>query len=843
MSTATERVSTRTMEATGLPAPGQPGITISDGLAKQLDMFGLSADDIFTAFRRIELSAEDTRKLEARRHFFYGSYLLEIEQPAHALAEFRAALEADPGNNDIMLGVAEAQIESRSLDSAQKTLDEILGKDPQNITALIQKAKVLVSRAEDATGEARRNFVDQAIKTFTSARELQPKNMEVLQGLASAYFAQQNVANIVQAYKDILAVNPKDTRAVLVLANVLQRTGHQQEAVQFFEQVVEQRRGFINGYIYLAQIYEELGRTNDAVETLKKAILIEPRNEQLLQKFESVVEKLAGGKSQKGAIRFYENFAKEYPYSSEIQKLYGDQLLQSQDADGAIRQYKRVLQLDPENQDTLIAIGKMFLGQQNFAEAVKYFSKAVELNPEQVEVYDALALGLLGQKNRAKALEVYRDAIKLNSKATRLYISLAALFEQDGKSAEAIQVLNDGLSSAGPKADLYTALGALLEKAGRSDEALEKFQRAYTETPSDPVLFAKLVTLLIKKNDPSALQSVLTRGLEAFKGRKAQFYAIVGEVYHSLARLPEAAEYYEKALGEQADEPLVVERLVVIYNTQKQYDKSIALLEKSKSLARTGKTTTLLLAETYLQNKDFAKGLEMSRAFLAQNPDSIDAYRYLIDALNKAGKPQEAIAAAKEAETKLGRSEDARMMLAVAYYQQKNYADAEKILKDLARQKGKSQDVVYYYLGSLNLDQRRYEQAETAFRASIDANPANDNSLNALGYMLADRNMKLDEAQKFIEQALELKPNAPHILDSLGWVYFRKGQNEKALEQIQKALALTGEDPEILEHLGDIWAAMGNAEKASEVYKQSYELDPKRPGVKEKYESASRKLK
>ena len=106
------------------------------------------------------------------------------------------------------------------------------------------------------------------------------------------------------------------------------------------------------------------------------------------------------------------------------------------------------------------------------------------------------------------------------------------------------------------------------------------------------------------------------------------------------------------------------------------------------------------------------------------------------------------------------------------------------------------------------------------------------NSLNALGYSLADRNVKLPEAFALISKAHQLSPKDGFILDSLGWVNFRLGKNELALEQLQQAFAMKPE-ADIAAHTGEVLWVMNRRTEAEEMWRQGQKLDANNPTLKE----------
>ncbi len=112
----------------------------------------------------------------------------------------------------------------------------------------------------------------------------------------------------------------------------------------------------------------------------------------------------------------------------------------------------------------------------------------------------------------------------------------------------------------------------------------------------------------------------------------------------------------------------------------------------------------------------------------------------------------------------------------------------------------------------------RIDAMEKSLRHLITLDPKNANAYNALGYSLADRNLRLGEAQKLIEQALQLQPESAHIIDSMGWVMFRRGQIEAALRHLIKAYGLAPET-DIAAHLGEVLWVSGRKEEARTIWR------------------------
>ena len=119
----------------------------------------------------------------------------------------------------------------------------------------------------------------------------------------------------------------------------------------------------------------------------------------------------------------------------------------------------------------------------------------------------------------------------------------------------------------------------------------------------------------------------------------------------------------------------------------------------------------------------------------------------------------------------------------------------------------------------------QYEAMEQMLRLLMQRHPDYHHAYNALGYSLADRNLRLQEARSLIEKALAVDPNDAYILDSMGWVEFRLGNHAEALRFLKKAFERLP-DAEIAAHLGEVHWVLGQREQALAVWRLGLEINP-----------------
>jgi tetratricopeptide (TPR) repeat protein len=155
----------------------------------------------------------------------------------------------------------------------------------------------------------------------------------------------------------------------------------------------------------------------------------------------------------------------------------------------------------------------------------------------------------------------------------------------------------------------------------------------------------------------------------------------------------------------------------------------------------------------------------------------------------------------------------------------KMYEAAYQLLSKAS--KAEPQDVdLRYELAMIAEKLNRMDEVEKLLRSVIADKPDFEHAYNALGYALADRNIRLPEARELIVKALDFSPEDPMITDSLGWVEFRMGNKQAALAILQRAYE-TKSDVEIGTHLGEVYWSLGQKDKAISVWRESAKQDSK----------------
>ncbi|HWU70757.1 MAG TPA: tetratricopeptide repeat protein, partial [Pseudoxanthomonas sp.] len=135
-------------------------------------------------------------------------------------------------------------------------------------------------------------------------------------------------------------------------------------------------------------------------------------------------------------------------------------------------------------------------------------------------------------------------------------------------------------------------------------------------------------------------------------------------------------------------------------------------------------------------------------------------------------------------------------------------------------------DNAILYARALAWERRdRIDHAEADLRRILVTEPENTAALNALGYTLADRTNRYQEALELIDRARAAEPDDAAIIDSFGWVLYRLGRIDEALVQLRRAYTMQ-KDPEIAAHLGEVLWVQGQKDEARKYFEESRKLDP-----------------
>src|SRR5438874_4635561 len=519
--------------------------------------------------------------------------------------------------------------------------------------------------------------------------------------------------------------------------------------------------------------------------------------------------------------------------------------------------------------------GMVFEENGEMDRALDVYRKVLNVDPGQSQLAARVAGLLIEQDDFPQAIDVLKDAIKANPNNAEPYQQLAFIYARYlKKTDQALDYANRAIALNPKDVEAYQRLVEIEVAAGQEKKALEALDRATKVRSNDPsfwIRLGKLYVALLFKSDSQPKPDELTRINELFKkaaenaGDDPSILKDVADYYAASQQLKEAIPIYLRVLELQPDDANAREKLATGFVLTHQRGKAVEMLEQIIKehpdkyqcydlLAQVldDDARSLLRANRVEDAKArFAKAAANYEQSLLINPNHPTTYLHLaellVGPLKDAGRAAQLLT---EARRRFPGAPEIVYYLAIAQREAKQSQQAVATFEEALReaQMDSDDDLVnakfYFNYGAAAEQAGLYDRAAELLRQCIALDPANSaEAYNYLGYMWADHNMNLDEAETMIRRALEKEPNNASYLDSLGWVEFRKGRFDQALDHLLRAAKATEhDDPVVFEHVGDIYLKLNRLPEALAAWQKALALDPKNKKLADKIQSTKKAI-
>ncbi|HEY6866207.1 MAG TPA: tetratricopeptide repeat protein [Candidatus Eisenbacteria bacterium] len=497
----------------------------------------------------------------------------------------------------------------------------------------------------------------------------------------------------------------------------------------------------------------------------------------------------------------------------------------------AISEYFRVLAIDPRSYSATRSVSELAARQGEAARSLEFANRALTLDPA-----DARALWLKGSAQfnlgrGSEAIETLEAATRADSDEVQYWLTLAHVAENldripivERAYSQAVRLDEDDaeawfqLAAAAARLADYTLADSALTRAaqlnpmrpgqvflkgwirestGHPDEAITLYRRHLELHPDDQVTRGRLVDLLTRQKRYAEGYTEAQRLSRARPGDPDALEA-EADLAYKLNRPREGGAALDRMRRIAPDDPALVARSMAVLGHNGRGAEAVTAAEAWARAHPGNFRGELLVAQAMAGDNRIDAAIEHAQRAVATAPDSLGP----------------------------------RVMLGRIYQGEKRFAEAEKVwVEALARfpkMTGLGLDLAYCREQQGNVD-----GAEAAVRDVLKSDPESAAALNFLGYLLADHNRKLAEAESLIRRAVEQEPDNGAYLDSMGWVYYRMGRLQEARSHLERAAELT-HDPVVYEHLGDVYKDLKLFDLARDQYTRALERDSSNARVRAK---------
>jgi tetratricopeptide (TPR) repeat protein len=593
----------------------------------------------------------------------------------------------------------------------------------------------------------------------------------------------------------------------------------------------------------LAHEYEEMATTYDrpeyatrAIEEYKLALNADPTSKYLNNGLAELYFKTGRGKD---AIAAAQELLKKDPKNLDAHKLLGRIYLRSLGDSGnsapsdetlklAIAEYVQIVALEPDNTENRLLLGRLYTVAHDVPHAEEQFKAAQQIDPDSEEVVLSLAQHYSENNELQRAIDLL-EALPEDDQTTKTEYVLGASYEQLKDMKKAIAAYRKAVDIEPENLDAERSLAQALMTEGDTDEALKAFKDVAAGDPQDATAYLRIAEIerrqgqyddalaTLKKAkalvsdslEISFNEALIDDSLGKFEDAQAVLETLVAGSEHTSGQYSDA---------EKSDRGMFLDRLANVYREENKVPQAIDTYRKLAALGGDDADRGYQgMVDTYRDARDYAKATAVARDAVAKVPDDNTIKQMLAGELADTGKADEGVALAKSLLNGKPGDRETELALAQIYTRLHRWKEAADELDKAEALTSKPDDKIYleFVRGALYERQKQYDAAEEQFRKILADDPNNSMTLNYLGYMDADRGVKLPEALTMIQKAVQLDPQNYAYLDSLGWAYFRLGQYDKAEQNLQDATERNSSEPTVHDHLGELYEKTGRLKEAA----------------------------
>jgi len=498
------------------------------------------------------------------------------------------------------------------------------------------------------------------------------------------------------------------------------------------------------------------------------------------------------GQSEKAIEEFKQTLVYD-PSSVSVRLRLAAEFVRAGQISEAVEQGETVVQANPDNQDARMFLGGLYTGMKKYEPAMEQFQAVLKHSPDNAEAAIYLGAILAEQKDYEAALKHFQGLLNnkdFNDKdRAHFYIGKIQVERGAAHYAEAEQAYSKALQLKSNNPEVVYSLGGLYKLQGH-DAKMIKVWRDYVD-----------------KNGPD---KNITRALSHYYMDHAEYDLAIEQL--------EALEGYDK-------ENLNIKiQIALILIEQKKLAKAATELEEIIEQAPELDKVRFYLAAVY---EELGKKTEATAQYLKiPGPSTYfgDATVHASHLMKDAGDTKHALEVVKGAIVQRDDLPQLYAFYAALLDDQKMYQEALAMLTG-AVEKFPDQAQLRFYLGSMYDRLGNSSQSIVEMKKVLDIDRENVQAMNYLAYTYAESNRDLDMAESLARRALALQPKDGYILDTVGWVLFKRGKMEESIRFLEQAYHQKSDESVIAEHLGDAYLRFELWQKALRMYRKAAELE------------------
>ena len=481
---------------------------------------------------------------------------------------------------------------------------------------------------------------------------------------------------------------------------------------------------------------------------------------------------------------------------------------------------KSALVYDNESPTLMQKLSVEYYKGGNLSDALYWAEKARAGAPDKREI-NLLTAGLYtSAKNYSKAEEIYRKLVKADKTDTEAILYLGAVLTEEKSYSKAIETFKiltkDKSYSSRYLAHYYLARVYSEQNAKNSKQIKAELRQSLEQKPD----FFEAITMLgqyILKEEGQNKAMAFYENYQQKYGPNLKLAEMLAQHYITKNEFDKAYEQLE-LLDEANDDMVQVKlKMALILIDKKIFDKAISKLQEILQVAPESDKVRFYLSAVYEEKREFDRALEQYM-FIEKSSSYYEESRLHAAYISKIlGNIDKGIQFLQDVVSNKAENQQTYIFLSQLHEDKKDLKSAEAVLKNALKKFAESAQV-YYYLGMLQDKMSLKNDMVGSMKKVIELEPDHSQALNYLAYSWAETGEHLDKAESYARKAALKEQDDAFILDTLGWVLFKKGEYKKAVDVLEKAHLMQPEVSIISEHLGDVYIKLNMHDKARTLF-------------------------
>lgn len=448
----------------------------------------------------------------------------------------------------------------------------------------------------------------------------------------------------------------------------------------------------------------------------------------------------------------------------------------------------------------------------------------VELDPLNPDPHQVLAVMALRDGDSERAMEHLQNILDYSGgELDQKLLLIANLLGREQDRNLILTLMERLIATRGEAPEALYAFAHVTARLGELDRATELLERTLELAPDNDNAAMSYISILQRQDRVNDALVWLERTLPGREGDDFNLRLAYARLLTDAKRFDDARRQFEILAVQAPNNIDVLYALGLLYLQANRLDDAETYFRRLSESDEHSDDGGYYLGRIAEERKNYEQAGIWYQG-VQQGENYFDAQVRLGLIIAKQGRIEDARTHLKAVRTQ-GAKEQAILIQAEGELltEQKRFEEAMAVY-DEALQQGYNADLLYAR-AMLAEKMDRLDILEGDLREILAEDPEHAQALNALGYTLADRTNRYQEAHELIQRALELSPADFYILDSMGWVLYRMGRLEEATEYLRKAISVRP-DPEIAAHLGEVLWVRGDKEAAREVWDTALQATP-----------------